>query len=78
MPDLEFNPAEMVHGLPRDAIPAIWDPRFEDADAADMAADEEVIGVEVDGEARAYPISVLSSHEIVNDRVGGRPIAVTW
>ena len=37
-----------------------------------------VMAVEINGEARAYPISVLNSREIVNDVVGGRPILVTW
>jgi hypothetical protein len=37
-----------------------------------------VLGVEQDGEAKAYSISLLSRHEIVNDSIGGQPIAVTW
>jgi len=37
-----------------------------------------VIGVEIGGEARAYGTAFLSGHEVVNDVVGGRPIAVTW
>lgn len=40
--------------------------------------DEGVVGVEFGGEARAYPIRLLSQHEIVNDTVGGQPLAVTW
>ena len=40
--------------------------------------DDLVIGVEIDGDARAYGVAYLSNHEIVNDVVGGRPIAVTW
>ena len=37
-----------------------------------------VIGVNINGESRAYPIPYLSAHEIVNDVVGGQPIAATW
>ncbi len=37
-----------------------------------------MIGVEVDGHARAYPVSLLNSREMVVDRVGGVPILVTW
>ena len=37
-----------------------------------------VIGLEIQSEAKAYPINVLSRHEIVNDVVGGKPVAVTW
>lgn len=66
--------------LPRDAIPAIDDPEFLDAAEADdyYDPDELVIGVEFAGDARAYSVPYLSGHEIVNDTVGGRKIAVTW
>ncbi len=43
-----------------------------------MDADERVIGLVINGEARAYPINILSSQEIVNDEVGGEVVAVTW
>lgn len=71
---------QMVTLLPRDAIPAIDDPRFIPVDAANeqYADDEIVIGVEFDGDARAYSVPLLSNHEIVNDTVGGVKIAVTW
>jgi hypothetical protein len=63
--------------LPRDAIPSIDDPTFAPSYFGDP--EDEVIVVEVDGvPARAYPIRVLSYHEVVNDRVGDRPVAVTW
>ncbi len=66
--------------LPKDAIRSIDDPEFITADEAlsDMADQEFVIGVSIDGDTRAYPITVLSRHEIVNDVVGGQPIAVTF
>jgi hypothetical protein len=71
---------EIITLLPKDAIPAIDNPVFISADEADLQyePDELVIGVEYDGDARAYSIPMLSSHEIVNDTVGGRKIAVTW
>lgn len=71
---------EIVTLLPRDAILAIDDPRFYGVSEADQeyGPKELVLGVELDGEARAYSISLLSQHEIVNDTVAGRPIAVTW
>ncbi len=72
---------DIVTLLPFDAIPAINDPTFfetvEDADRA-YGEDELILGVEIDGDARAYSVPLLSSHEIVNDIVGGHPIAVTW
>jgi hypothetical protein len=61
--------------LPRDAIPSIDDPAFDSHYFGD--ADDEVIVVDGDP-ARAYPVRILSYHEIVNDTVGERPIAVTW
>ena len=71
---------KMVTVLPKDAIRAITAPVFLQGGAGDaqMTPQELVVGVETDGEAHAYPINLLSRHEIVNDVVGGRPIAVTW
>jgi len=48
--------------------------------ASELNPDELVLGVEVAGEARAYPVNMLSgpSREILNDTLGGRPIAATW
>lgn len=71
---------DIVTLLPRDAIPAIDRPRFYSTAEADAeyAPDELVLGVSLGGESRAYSTALLSSHEIVNDTVGGRKIAVTW
>ncbi len=69
----------VLRGLPKDAIPAIDRPAFVPArDATWMRDEEPVIGVDVDGIARAYPAWLLDGHEIVNDTIGGRVIAVTW
>jgi hypothetical protein len=71
---------EIITLLPRDGIPAIDNPTFISAEEAkeQYTPDELIIGVNFDGDARAYSIPLLSSHEIVNDTVGGRKIAVTW
>ena len=71
---------EIITLLGYDGIPAILDPEFVDADIADiwMKPDEAVMGVSINGDNRAYSIPMLSRHEIVNDVVGGEPIAVTW
>ncbi len=71
---------EIVTLLPKDAIPAIYDPRFNPVQIADQEYRDAdlVLGVEINGDARAYSIPFLSGHEIVNDTVGGRKIAVTW
>ncbi|MGV6847198.1 MAG: DUF3179 domain-containing protein [Marinibacterium sp.] len=67
-------------GPPRDGIPAIRDPAFVPVvDETGMSAREPVITVEIDGaRPRAYPVRYLVWHEIVNDTVGGIPIAVTF
>lgn len=72
--------AELLSGgPPRDGIPSIDDPQFISGDAADWLADNEpVIALEIDGDARAYPLQILTWHEIVNDEVGGVPVVVTF
>jgi len=71
---------EVIHILPKDAISAIDEPVFfgKQDGVLQMTESEQVIGVEINGDARAYPVQILSVHEIVNDVVGGIPIAVTW
>jgi hypothetical protein len=65
--------------LPQDAIPALIKPAYLSASkASDIYDQEEVIGVVINGDARAYPLSTLSAHEIVDDDIGGQPVAVTW
>ena len=66
-------------GPPKDGIPALSKPRLITAGAATyLKPADRVIGVAIGGEARAYPIRVLNYHEIVNDKIGGKPIAVTY
>jgi len=67
-------------GPPRDGIPASTDPVRETVETADrwLEDDDRVMGLVVDGEAVAYPIRILNWHEVVNDVVGGRPVAVTY
>lgn len=67
-------------GPPKDGIPAIDRPRFERVSSADRWLEdrEPVIVVEHGGTARAYPLQILIWHEIVNDRVGDLPVAVTY
>ena len=66
--------------LPKDGIPAIDAPEYVGAkDAAGfMQLDEMVIGINIKGDKRAYSVPLLSSHEIVNDVVGGSAVSVTW
>lgn len=73
---------EIVEGGPdKDGIPSIDSPQFvgpEQWDDVDYRDSGLVIGVEVNGERRAYPFQVLVWHEIVNDYVGGIPLLVTY
>ena len=71
---------EIIDILPKDGIPSIDNPAFLNAnDAASQIGQQElVIGVSLNGEHKAYPTAFLSSHEIVNDKVGGVPVAITW
>jgi len=67
-------------GPPRDGIPALSDPAFLRAsDTSGLGATEPVLTVELPGaRPRAYPIRYLIWHEIVNDRIGNRPVAITY
>lgn len=65
-------------GPPKDGIPSIDDPQFVAFSESDLADIEPVISLEISGDARAYPLQILIWHEIVNDTVGGVPVAVTY
>lgn len=66
-------------GPPPDGIPPVDDPKFLDVDEVDFLADNEpVLALEIDGDARAYPVQIMTWHEIVNDTVGGVPVAVSY
>lgn len=73
--------AEMVSGgPPKDGIPAIDRPRFETVPEADKWLEdrEPVMTLVIGDDVRAYPLQILIWHEIVNDEVGGTPVAVTF
>jgi hypothetical protein len=66
-------------GPPKDGIPSIDNPKFaEIQDSRFMSDSDTVIGLEINGEAKAYPIFILVWHEIVNDKVGNTPVSVTY
>jgi hypothetical protein len=67
-------------GPPKDGIPAIDDPTFENVAAASewLTDSDPIILLQHDGQARGYPLSILIWHEIVNDTVGSTPVAVTF
>ncbi|NIQ01087.1 MAG: DUF3179 domain-containing protein, partial [Nitrospinaceae bacterium] len=67
-------------GPGKDGIPALLTPKFISAEEAreDVEPSDRVLGVVLNGRAKAYPIKILNWHEIVNDRVGGRAVVVTF
>lgn len=76
--------SELIRGLgasdPRDVIPPLDEPKFETvAEASQWLDDREPVALlELDTEARAYPLRILTWHEIVNDQVGDLPVAITY
>lgn len=70
---------QIVSGGPqRDGIPSIDEPKFVSAQDTNLQNGDLVLGLEINGDARAYPLDILVWHEIVNDVVGGEPVAVTY
>jgi hypothetical protein len=69
-----------IRSLPiRDRIPPIDTPKFVAAAGAEhIAGREPGLSLDIEGDARFYPLSILTQHEIVNDIVGGQPVAVTF
>ena len=79
-------------GFPKDGLPVLSAPTvltIADADALTeelrkqhlgkfMVARQRVLGITINGQARAYPLKILTWHELVNDELGGVPIAVTY
>ena len=67
-------------GPPPDGIPSIDNPKFISVKEADglLEDSEFVLGLNINGDVKAYPLQILVWHEIVNDKVGGAPVAVTY
>ncbi len=89
--NLTIDPQTLVgSGFPKDGIHAIVPSLVETATPAEVELIHQnehlnfliptdlVIGLEFDGQTRAYPIRVLNQHEIINDVLGNTPVAVTW
>ena len=73
-------PADQIHhrGLPRDGIPAVDAPTFVSAKDAHLQDEERVLGLLHKGYSKAYPLRILNYHEIVNDKLGGDTVVVTY
>ncbi len=70
--------SRMQRLLGRDMIFPIYNPRFVLASEAKVQGDELVLGIEISSNAKAYPITILASREMVNDELNGVPILATW
>ncbi|MFP3854405.1 MAG: DUF3179 domain-containing protein [Anaerolineales bacterium] len=77
-----LQPGDLLLAASEDDIPAldVEDADFVPAEAGNREwdVDELVVGLELDGHARAYPVRLLSLHEVINDELAGVPVAVTW
>ena len=71
-------PREFKQLLPRGAIAAIFQPTFVAAKDARISDGEWVLGLVLDGQARAYSLTLLNSHEVVNDKIGQKKFAAVW
>ena len=66
-------------GPPKDGIPALFDPEFIPArEAAYLEPHDRILGLEINGEAKAYPIKILNWHEVANDQVGGQSVLISY
>lgn len=81
-----YDPVKAGEALPegfrevvrRDVIAPVYDPQFVAAESVDWGPETLVVGVALDGEAKAYPVNYMNVHEMVNDRIAGSPILVSW
>lgn len=78
--DTSISKFEIFAGGPaKDGIPSIDEPRFISPEQVDYLKDDDIIlGFSSGGISRAYPLRILVWHEIVNDVIGGKPVAVTY
>ncbi len=75
------NYRKLKPGCPmKDCIPALVQPKFETKLQADewLKNEELVLGLDLKGEQKAYPVKILNWHEVVNDKIQDLPIAITW
>jgi hypothetical protein len=69
----------MSGGPPKDGIPALLAPKFTPGKQSDfMRPEDKVLGVVINGITKAYPIRILSWHEMVNDKFGDSAVLVSW
>jgi len=81
-PELPVPPEDMPEAftqlLPRGKIASVDEPEFVAATEAEMSDDAWVLGVVVEGQARAYSLNLLNHHEVINDKIGDTAFAAVW
>ena len=85
-PGSVYDPVDVGDPLPvgfrqllrRDGILPVYDPQFVAAKDSGWSDGTLVIGLELDGQSRAYPVGFLNRREMVIDSVAGIPVLVTW
>ena len=75
---MQQQPAGYQQLLPRGRIASIDDPIYVRADEAQIRDEAWVLGVVIDGQARAFSLELLNAHEVVNDSIGGVNFAAVW
>ena len=78
--NLVLKPEQFHYGIGREEFPALIEPHFISAQEADswLADSARVLGLRIGDEIKAYPIELLTRHEVVNDVVGGEPIFAAY
>ena len=71
-------PDDFERIIPRGAIAAVNDPKYVSAEKAKIEDDSFVLGVVINGQARAYSLNLLNAHEVVNDEIGETKFAAVW
>ncbi len=78
-PEPMIDLGEILSVVPPDSIPPLEDPVFEPAAEVDwLPGVEPVLALEINGDARAYPLRIMTWHELVNGTVGGVPVTVSY
>jgi hypothetical protein len=78
VPAAAEGPARFERLIPRGRIAAISDPVFVPAVEAEIDGDARVLGLVIEGQARAFSLNLLNRHEVVNDAIGATPYAAVW
>ncbi len=71
-------PDDFQQIIPRGRIAAINDPKYVRAEEARIEDDSFVLGIVIDGQARAYSLNLLNAHEVVNDEIGDTKFSAVW